>query len=332
MFKPSTTYRAFSVSLAVMFAASSVLAAGGSTSNTAAYSGNNVAPTTTATATSSTTATTSTATSNPTVANGALNQGTNTGAKEGGGINLGVIAAGIAGGFAVAYAPKCFSEHDCSKFLMAVAGIGISMAIASQMSKAKSASGLTVGAVSLKGLNDPYLHNPDKRVQDTPGYADVVGATNQLKKMGYNVNLKNGNITTPKGKTYTPSDFSSPAAMAAAGISPADQATFASMMGDITKKAQEKLGVDKAEDSSSGADMTVTQRAGGLGEASDLAALGSGAEKFNVNRDPSQVAGLSKNLNGDPIGVAADSIFGMMNRRYDVVAKSCQVLVNKTCP
>jgi hypothetical protein len=29
-------------------------------------------------------------------------------------------------------------------------------------------------------------------------------------------------------------------------------------------------------------------------------------------------AGMSKNYNGEPIGVAADSIFLMMNRRYKV--------------
>lgn len=33
-------------------------------------------------------------------------------------------------------------------------------------------------------------------------------------------------------------------------------------------------------------------------------------------RIPAQVTGLSKNFNGDPIGVAGDSLFGMMSRRY----------------
>ena len=45
---------------------------------------------------------------------------------------------------------------------------------------------------------------------------------------------------------------------------------------------------------------------------------GSVASRLAKLRNPANSKGLTKNFNGDPIGVASDSIFEMMSRRYNL--------------
>lgn len=57
--------------------------------------------------------------------------------------------------------------------------------------------------------------------------------------------------------------------------------------------------------------------ASGLGP-SAMAGLGQGQVQ-GMLRSPSSVSGMTKNLNGEPIGVSGDDIFMMINRRYLVI-------------
>ena len=74
--------------------------------------------------------------------------------------------------------------------------------------------------------------------------------------------------------------------------------------------ATEATGFD--DGGGSGAGSTASSSDSGAGYAPVAAA------PVGVVRDPSSLAGMQKNYNGEPIGVAADSIFLMMNRRYKV--------------
>lgn len=133
-----------------------------------------------------------------------------------------------------------------------------------------------------------------------------------------------GTITTADGKTYSVSALSSPSGMAGAGISQdAINAAIASEK-KIDADVKKKLGnLTVATD-----DGTIGGGGGGSGSkgsANDPAGFGAGgrgpataSKNQGYGRDPNQLAGMQKNYNGEPIGVAGESIFNMMSRRYQL--------------
>lgn len=145
---------------------------------------------------------------------------------------------------------------------------------------------------------------------------------------GVKFDPKTGKITTPDGKTYSASDFSSAAAMKAAGFSDAD---INGALGKVAKL--EKDALDKLKKIESAIGKAGFDEGGGGGAFAKNGSESSGANDANVSglsgsagslpRDPagSSVAGLSKMYNGEPIGISQDSIFSMMNRRYKIKEK-----------
>ncbi len=143
-----------------------------------------------------------------------------------------------------------------------------------------------------------------------------------LQNAGYNVDLNSGTIKTPDGKTINVNDPSS--------MQSALGDNYDSMMKQVDKMQKDALAKVNAVKK----DKIMT--ALGLGFEGKFGAMGSGAGGYDsenqnaslsaarangkiASRDPAaQVHGLSKNFNGDPIGVAADSIFDMMSRRYQL--------------
>lgn len=133
------------------------------------------------------------------------------------------------------------------------------------------------------------------------------------------------------GKEFKPSDFSSPEAMAAAGISPGTIGSLMATSGNFEKLAQKNLPKDAVTKIGAHTEAQGYQEGGGSSGSSGGSSSGAGSYSAGAGglggeahlRDPagSNLAGLSKNFNGDPIGVAADSIFLMMNRRYQLKEK-----------
>lgn len=173
--------------------------------------------------------------------------------------------------------------------------------------------------------NDPYdLNDPNNPLNRDPSVAAVKSNLAKLEQMGV-LNTKTGTAKIGD-KTYKMSDFKSAEAMAAAGIPQGAISGLMDLAGKIEKKAQEKY--DKMKLGSMTAAGGFEEGGGGFGAGSSAGddpsayagtglggAAGSG---LNLNRDPSSMAGMQKNYNGEPIGVAADSIFLMMTRRYKV--------------
>ncbi|MBL7670209.1 MAG: hypothetical protein JNM39_06960 [Bdellovibrionaceae bacterium] len=146
---------------------------------------------------------------------------------------------------------------------------------------------------------------------------------------GFKFNKKNGVITTPDGKKYKVSDFESEAAMKAAGFS--DSMIKGAL--DKSKKLEAEA-LDKVGGLSSVAATGFQEGGGGApgslaGSSGDNSEVdggvgGSGKGRGLAGQLPGGaqgVAGLSKNFNGDPIGVAQDGLFLMMARRYKVKEK-----------
>lgn len=141
--------------------------------------------------------------------------------------------------------------------------------------------------------------------------------TDAIRKAGGQVDFKNKTVTTPDGQTLPFSAGVSPAALSAAGVSGSDL----SKMTAALNKADAKAAAIKAGDGVEG-DGAI---GGPGGSSAGSAETGKGytpatqaaGPRLGIDRSPAQVAGLTKNFNGEPIGVASDSIFGIIDRRYE---------------
>lgn len=169
---------------------------------------------------------------------------------------------------------------------------------------------------------DPYATaNLDPRVSGEvkAAYASL----GDLEKKGI-LDLKKGTIKAGD-KTFKLSDFGSAGSMAAAGLPKGAIDGAMDFANAVGKKAADKMekmklgsltaanGYEEGGGRGSGLGASASEE-----DSSAMTGLGVGAAKFGLDRDPSSLAGMQKNYNGEPIGVAADSIFLMMTRRYKV--------------
>jgi hypothetical protein len=245
------------------------------------------------------------------------------------------INLAIGGGLlAAAAACQASCPHGCCPAKVPLFMMGIaSLAQAAAQGSTAGQAGFAVGATNVgpgeQGSYDP--HADDNKITNDPtvksgidfGTAVTSGKTSLG---GATYDKKTGILTTPSGQTYKASDFNSPQSMAAAGISPSviDQVSdmVKKIEKDATKKADKALAKAGASSEESalggGGGSGFTAGSGGDGATGYPGAAGLAKEKLGVNRDPAQVAGMQKNYNGEPIGVAGDSIFNMMTRRYRV--------------
>lgn len=148
------------------------------------------------------------------------------------------------------------------------------------------------------------------------GFTDEVKKNlDKLASKGVTVDSKNGTVTTTDGSTMPASAFSSPGAMAAAGMSDATikaaQDALAGAGGVEGMQASVgSMGVDGGGGGYSGA-------AGGSSEyqGSSLADYFNSLNKKKGDKDR-LIAGKSLTYGKDPIGVKVDDIFMMVHRRY----------------
>lgn len=156
--------------------------------------------------------------------------------------------------------------------------------------------------------------NPYRAAVDLNKKNDALIAVEKMNKSkGVSVDASSGLVKLPDGKGMNLND---PASMSAVMGS-----QNASKLLEEVKKIEQDS-VNKVEQIQPGS----LSAAYGLGGSGNLAGPGYDSESdSSVNassgqgllaRKPAQVNGLTKNFNGDPIGVSGDSLFGMMSRRY----------------
>lgn len=184
--------------------------------------------------------------------------------------------------------------------------------------KAANAAGVTG---DLSDAYDDTYNNSGGLVDTSKEAVKNEQAVNDLIKAGI-YNPKTGTITAG-GKTYKESDFASPGAMAAAGIPQGAIDGAMAYANKEGKKVAEKIRLGALTASNGYAE------GGSAGGGAAGPAFPSGAEAYGAGggagmggsgaaREPTNLAGMQKNYNGEPIGVSADSIFNMMARRYKV--------------
>lgn len=163
-----------------------------------------------------------------------------------------------------------------------------------------------------------FANDPDLK----KGLDFVESMTNADPSKGFSYDPKTQSITTATGKTVKSKDVGSAAAMEAAGISKGIIDGVGAMEKTIEAAARKKAGkyanFSVNGDEGGGGGGGSSDGSSSSHSSSDAALYGGGGRGggLGIDRDPAQVAGMQKNYNGEPIGVAGDSIFKMMNRRY----------------
>ena len=276
-------------------------------------------------------------------ASNAQNQGKDAGSSQSMGQTIGIVGAVFAGGMAVFNGVQCANGQSGSCMPAALWALGAvaSGLMATAMGDAKKKSDQTVADVSgtPQGIADNHdTANPNA---NGPGSANDEARLKQAERHleqvsrlvpGLKASLKSDTVKLPNGKQIKVSDLGNKAAMAAAGLSPADIAgfekSFKAAMKEGEKVAKAATPTDSFGDSigggggggGRGGSTTMTESSGGRGSGAGPA------------RDPAQVEGLTRNFNGEPIGIASENLFVLINRRYDLQAQKNTFLLGGGAP
>ncbi len=160
----------------------------------------------------------------------------------------------------------------------------------------------------------------------------------ELNAKGINLDSKAGTITTTDGKKYPISAFSSPKAMAAAGMSPADVGAAAKALDGINKQLAAQI---PSVGGGTGSSMEVDSSGGGTSARGSAyqGSSGDGAPgladylaklKANTTKGASDIAAGKAIRYGDSmIGVESDNIFDMLHRRYQKLRSEGQFIESR---
>jgi hypothetical protein len=246
-----------------------------------------------------------------------------------------------------AFAASCSGGATCQYSLLAQGILHFAMGAQAFMQAknhdgAAQQSGLT--GVDTSAWNNPFGDPNSTTTNDDPtkdkALAAVVnaGKFSDIKKAlttsginGVRLDPKTGKITDSNtGKTYDSGALGSAQGMADAGFSAGDIAAAMEASSKAEKAAIKKLGLTEGIGAATAANgYTDDAGSGGTmsGRAGDMTIDGSGGHRglassgSGVKIPSNQIAGLTKNFNGERIGVSAENIFNMMARRYKTKEK-----------
>lgn len=169
-------------------------------------------------------------------------------------------------------------------------------------------------------LNDPYI----RKAMDVEAYKAAVADLEA--KSG--IDLKDPNATIKiDGKDVKVSSLKDAESLKNAGLASsagAFDSALASIKADAERRTAKALGSAGAQKTAGGFDEGGGARvqSGTTSTADQVIPSSEPLAKESSPRDPaSLVSGLTKDFNGDPIGVSSDFIFGMMTRRYKLKEK-----------
>ncbi len=171
---------------------------------------------------------------------------------------------------------------------------------------------------------DFKLDLPDGSSYSGTGLNSQMTATlNDLAKQGFKYDKNAGTVTAPNGQKLKLSDLGGSASSIASATG-LPQSAIEKALADVNaanKKIAAKFDANKVKLSFSGG-------GGGSGSGAGTASLASsGAPNFGSlfsSPKPAQakIAGLQKNIGGQPVGIAQDNIFNMVQRRYEEKRKT----------
>jgi len=240
------------------------------------------------------------------------------------GQGLGMIVSVGAAAFAGLQSAKnmacCTSKNPgcCKRGILWGVGAAAAGAQALNMSKAQSQSDSSFESLTpdINAWNSPTAggekgkqRDPAASIESDPNIQEAQRELDKVSdRMGMDIDLARGTVRKADG-TLVDMSSGAEAAGQALGLSNSDLGQLSGMVSEAFQEAEKKVisgGIDQLEgdviESASGVASTPLGDYEDGATSSDAAPT-RGIEK-KINRAPTQVAGLSKNFNGDPIGVA----------------------------
>ncbi|MBX2988237.1 MAG: hypothetical protein KF802_10095 [Bdellovibrionaceae bacterium] len=224
------------------------------------------------------------------------------------------------------------SQCSCCPAAAALIGMGLMGLAQSGANKGAGGQNGYVAGISAAGY-DPYGGNYDTsgsldNIEPFKPSSDAVkNLSNILAKDG--VKFDGKKITLPDGKSINVSDMGNRESMAAAGISPSDINKAMNLAAELEKKAAAEVEKVGSHTASSG----FSEGGGGSGRSvASTDTSGGGGSGLSAADPKPTVAGMTRNYNGENIGVAGDSIFAMMARRYEIKKKEAVFLPPDSTP
>jgi len=159
-----------------------------------------------------------------------------------------------------------------------------------------------------------------------------------LENQGYVFDTENRSVTTPDGQTITANDFGSAESLMNKGMSAGQAGQAMKGVADVKAKALEKMGKEESQERGL-ASVSGTGGAAG-GYASDLSSMGGDVyvdeevpgKKKKKKKDglsEAQASQLSKNFNGQPIGIGMGNLFMIVGDKYKEKRKKRNSFINK---
>lgn len=230
-----------------------------------------------------------------------------------------ILAGGLAGA-AAGYFGVCAGTGSFAYAACIAGGILLAMSLQSRKSGQSfnapiNDSWRNVCTYSTNGCNgtmpDPYA----PIIADNANDDLIKKANNLAESKGIKIDPNTGIVRTSDGKEINTADASSmSAALGGDGYKKLMDEVKKSEADALRKVDQIKVSADTYGVGGGGAEISLAEA--GYADSESGAGGGAGGGLGTRNRRPAQVSGLTKNFNGDPIGVSGDSIFMMMSRRY----------------
>lgn len=250
----------------------------------------------------------------PTRTSGIENNGKDGSEKQGNGSQMAMITMIAMAAVAAATCPACTKKGTCGICAASIMG-GLAAGLAG--SKMDKAQGLSNSQVTDVNPTAPVTGGETPTAtENKPEYlAAMKSLKTSAKNIGANVSKDGTKMTTAAGEVL---DVTKPNSASNYSPTPSESA----MVNAALAKAKEDMGKGADGAASVAAEGDGTEGGGGGvsdGPRTALADEGIGAGSGTASgRRPASVAGMSRDFNGDRIGVAQDSLFEMLHRRYQM--------------
>lgn len=245
---------------------------------------------------------------------GIENNGKDGSGQQGNGSNMAMITMIAMAAVAAATCPACGKRGTCPICASSLLGAAAAGMAGQQMDSAQGLSNTQVTDVNptapVPGGNSPTP------IENTPEYQGAVkNMKTAAKSIGATVNKDGTQVTMADGEVLDPTKPSEhnnykPTAAEQGMINSALAKAKADMEGKGADGAASIAAEGEGGEDGGGGSSSGTRTA--------LADEGLGAGSGATGRRPASVAGMSKDFNGTKIGVAQDSLFEMLHRRYQV--------------
>lgn len=232
---------------------------------------------------------------------------TNMGQNLGGGVQMmGLAMAGM-------FAKQC-GPHNT----FACVAAGLSAADAMMGSSAKSAAFQT--GTYMDPTAGGYDSNNTDNGADPVVQSQLQDVLHDLANQGYTLN-EDGSVTGPNGQSYSSSDLASMQALQNAGATAQGAANFMKNMKNVKAAAAKKAGVNlnavkrnvaSASGASSGGAVKAITPGDLVIEEIEYRGVASKKNKMSAKA----AAKLSKNFNGEPIGIGMANLFLIVHEKY----------------